>query len=58
MCWPVMLEEIGVDPDDASLDLLLEVAHVLAELPQRRGAHDRGNRRDDPLEILVGHADT
>ena len=35
------LEEVGVDPDDAPLDLLLEVADVLAELPQRRRARRR-----------------
>ena len=49
-------EEVGIDADDAALDLLVEMAEVLAELAQRRGAGDGGDGLDDPVEVLVGQA--
>ena len=49
-------QEVGIDADDAALDLLGLVPQVLAELAQRRGAGHRGNGLDDPVEVLVGQA--
>ena len=49
-------EAVGVGPHDPPLDLEVEVAHRLAELAERRRADDRRDRRDDPVEVVVGQA--
>ena len=56
MCWLVSLRKSGLTPTTRPSISWLEMAHVLAELAQRRGAGDRGNGLDDPIEVLVGQA--